>query len=85
MLLWGLVLAFVGFLFSVVWLLSVKHKKTQTHNTATLRAYGGALQSEPCLHRDAQILTAGFLFVTQGDSQAQPGHQLVSDTNQSSF
>lgn len=45
-----------------------------------IRAHGGALQSQPCFHRDAEVQPITQREAAQDDSHAQPGHQLKCPT-----
>lgn len=51
---------------------TIKKPKPSPH----MRAHGGALPSQPCFHRDAEIQSSTQTQAAQDDCQAQPGQQL---------
>lgn len=59
--------------------LKKSNQTTTTKNSKPppgIRAHGDALQSQPCLLRDAEIQSITQTQAAQHDSQAQPGHWL---------
>lgn len=53
-----------------------KKKKKKPKPPPHIRAHGGALQSQPCFHRGAEIQSITQTEAAQDDSHTQPGHQL---------